>query len=71
MLHYTINFGFQIYTGPYRNSERRAQDVQEATDISKLEQGHFVAVVLPNYKKRQVIGKVLELTGDSQFVIGY
>ena len=29
---------------------------------------NFVAVVLSNYKKRPVIGKVLEFTGDSQFV---
>ena len=29
---------------------------------------NFVAVVLSNYKKRSVIGKVLEFIGDSHFV---
>lgn len=44
------------------------QDVQEDIDNANLEEGHFAAVVLSNYKKRPVIGKVLEFIGDSQFV---
>ena len=42
------------------------EDVQEDIDNANLEEGHFV--VLSHYKKRPVIGKVLEFTGDSQFV---
>lgn len=44
------------------------QDVQEDIDNANLEEGHFAVVVLSNYKKRPVIGKVLEFIGDSQFV---
>ena len=44
------------------------QDVQEDIDKANLEEGQFAAVVLSNYKKQPVIGKVLEFIGDSQFV---
>lgn len=51
-------------------SQKRVQDVQEDIDNANLE-GHFITVVLSKYKKRPVIGKVLEFTGDSQFVFGH
>lgn len=52
----------------YEKAEKRVQDVQEDIDNANLEEGQFAAVVLSNYKKRPVIGKVLEFIGDSQFV---
>ena len=60
----------QIYTGPYRNPARRAQNVQENADVNLLKEGDFVAVELENYHRTPVIGKVFELNEDG-FVICY
>ncbi|CAH3186646.1 unnamed protein product, partial [Porites evermanni] len=56
--HSTDSNKLKIYNSPYGNAEKRVEDVQEDIDNANLEEGHFV--VLSNYKKRPVIGKVLE-----------
>lgn len=68
--HFLLLYRWQIYTGPYRNPARRAQDVQENVDVDLLQEGDFVAVELENYRKRPVIGKVFEVNKDG-FVICY
>ncbi|XP_015754509.1 PREDICTED: uncharacterized protein LOC107334120 [Acropora digitifera] len=60
----------KIYTGPYRNPARRAQNVQENADVNLLKEGDFVAVELENYYRTPVIGKVFEVNEDG-FVICY
>ena len=44
--------------------------MQENVDVDLLKEGDFVAVELENYRKRPVIGKVLEVNDDG-FTICY
>lgn len=56
----------QIYTGRYRPTRERENLVQAVDDcLENIEVGKFVAVHLANYDRVPVIGKVLEVNGDS------
>ena len=69
LTHFLLFYRWQIYTGPYRNPARRAQDVQENVDVDLLQEGDFVAVELENYCKRPVIGKVFEVNEDGSLSV--
>ena len=59
----------KVYTGPYRNPEHVAGEVLHVNDIrAEIKEGVLVAVLVDWWKKRPVIGKVLDVS-EEQFRI--